>query len=51
LKIDLSLDEYGYPKYLKIGQSVGTVNTRDVKAHFPAGKYICLLVLFIFFKL
>jgi hypothetical protein len=48
LKIDVSLDEHGYPKYLQIGQSVSTFNTRDVKAHFPAGKYICLLVIFVF---
>lgn len=41
-QLDLSQDENGYPLYLKIGQSVGTFATRDIRAHFPGGTYICL---------
>ncbi|EFC47802.1 hypothetical protein NAEGRDRAFT_57192 [Naegleria gruberi] len=36
------LDENGYPQYLEITKNVATFAVRDVAAHFPNGKYICL---------
>ncbi|RNA33846.1 PA14 domain-containing [Brachionus plicatilis] len=31
----------GYPKYLNVGQMVGTFVTRDLKSHYPNGDYVC----------
>ena len=39
---DVQLRDDGYPKYLQRLKTVGTFLTRDVKAHFPNGKYVLL---------
>ena len=31
----------GYPKYLKVGQMVGTFVARDLNSHYPNGDYVC----------
>ncbi|RNA10793.1 PA14 domain-containing [Brachionus plicatilis] len=39
---DVQLSEDGYPIYLEIDKQIGTFMTRDLKAHYPNGKYVCL---------
>lgn len=39
---DIQLSDEGYPIYLEIDKQVGTFLTRDLKAHYPNGKYVCL---------
>ncbi|CAF0900053.1 unnamed protein product [Brachionus calyciflorus] len=39
---DIQLSEDGYPIYIEINKQIGTFLTRDLKAHYPNGKYICL---------
>lgn len=39
---DVQLSEDGYPIYLEINKQVGTFVTRDLNAHYPNGKYVCL---------
>lgn len=31
----------GYPKYLKVGEMVGTFVTRDLNSRYPNGDYVC----------
>ena len=39
---NVTLRDDGYPQYLEIAKTVGTILTRDLQGHYVNGRYVCL---------